>query len=585
MVIYLFKSTVATLLFCMLGTLLPAERANRSSELLLPNVLWIVTDDMRWDSVSAYNASPLAETPNLDALAGEGVLFTQAYCQAQVCAPSRQSFLTGTYPHQNGVYNFDKNHSDVPFWKPFISDYLKESGYQNGLFGKYGLLTVGEKDDGSFGYRDCSFLDAVVGMGTIRWFQMAALNGYGGGNEEGLWFPVPPEDQTPDEAYGLVRAHSWLMGGKPSGQILAGYNPREIGQHEEDAYGWFMKDWLKNHADQKRPAFIHFSTGFPHTPILPPESYATRFEEKVDKLLAVLPPIDEKEIASYGPQMRKIYNWTKTVGLSNEEHRKYIAHYYADVAYGDEILGRVIADFKAACGERPWMIIVHADNGFHIGEHGFGAKWTFYDESTHMPLIVSSSDKTTFPSGTVVDDLVELVDLLPTVLTFAGFNLDEKRFAHLPGRDLAGVIAGTVPELDYTLTQIGHFYGHRAGLRSKEWNFSMRTRPEGYTPGKDIDWAANADNFELEIQLFDLQNDPGERNNLANDSIYAEKLAELKAELIRRVLGPDRIEHNWHRDLGTKGYFSLPSRPKPKGQYGARKMKKLPFEDGIYIVP
>jgi arylsulfatase A-like enzyme len=538
---------------------------------------------MRWDAVSAYGASPLAETPNLDKLAEEGVLFTAAYCQAQVCAPSRHSFITGTYPHKNGVYAFEKNHKDVPFWKPFITEYLSEKNYQNGLFGKYGWHIMGKEPDGTYGHRYSPFYDAYVEMGAVRWLKMAAINGYGGGNE--IWNPAPPVGKTPDEAFGLLRAYSWEFNGKPSEQIIGGYNPREIGQHEEDAYGWFMKDWIKNRIDQTKPFFAHFNVGFPHTPILPPKEYALRFEKKVEQLLKELPPIDEKEIASYGPQMRHVYNWFKTVGLSDADQRKYIAHYYADCAYGDEILGRVIRDFKAACGDRPWLIVFHADNGFHIGEHGFGAKWTFYDQSTHMPLIVASSDKTAFPAGTVVDDPVELVDVVPTVLAFAGYDLNETRFSHLDGRDLAATIAGNVPPREYTLTEIGHFYGHRAGLRSKQWNFSMRTRPADMKIGQDYLWAARVDNSDLEIQLFDLVEDPEEKNNLANDPAHADTVAELKAELIRRVLDPDRIEYDWNKDLGTKSFWAYPYRPEDPKQYQLRKMKKLPFKNGEYLVP
>lgn len=100
------------------------------------------------------------------------------------------------------------------------------------------------------------------------------------------------------------------------------------------------------------------------------------------------------------------------------------------------------------------------------------------------------------------------------------------------------------------LIETGHLYGQRACLRTKEWAFSMRTRPEDFEIGKKYDWARNASDKELEMTLFNLKNDPNEIHNLADNPEVADLCGQMRNELQQRVLSKDRIEREWYLETG-----------------------------------
>jgi arylsulfatase A-like enzyme len=184
-------------------------------------------------------------------------------------------------------------------------------------------------------------------------------------------------------------------------------------------------------------------------------------------------------------------------------------------------------------------------------------KFTMYGESVRIPLIVASSNKSRFPPGTVYDGLVELVDIAPTILGFCGENLSDPRYIYLDGHDLAGLLGGRIPERHEVLVQSSHVCGHRALLRTKEWAFSMRTRPpdDEFQFGENYAWASRAPDAALEMTLFDLHNDPKELHNLADSPEHKDIRYRLRNRLQERVLGPDRVEYPWHKDMGQSPPF------------------------------
>jgi len=112
-----------------------------------PNILWIITDDQRSDSLACYNQATTGnaeselgyvESPNVDKLTAEGVLFTEAYCNSPACAPSRSSMHTGKYPHRCGMYGFRKAHQAADCSSRVVPEIMKEHGYQPSMFGKSG---------------------------------------------------------------------------------------------------------------------------------------------------------------------------------------------------------------------------------------------------------------------------------------------------------------------------------------------------------------------------------------------------------------------------------------------------------------
>jgi arylsulfatase A-like enzyme len=300
---------------------------------------------------------------------------------------------------------------------------------------------------------------------------------------------------------------------------------------------------------------------FAHSPITPPREIAQKFEQ-LDFEIPEFTDREKTEILAV-PQMKELYTSLRSDGMTNEEIKKMWAHMFAFCAYGDELVGRAVEAFKAFSEQqnRPWLIIYTSDQGAHIHHHGMIEKFTMYDVSVRVPLVVASSDKERFPPGRVYGGFVELVDIAPTLLAFAGEDLSEKRYDYLDGFDLADLIHSRVPEREEVLVQSSHICGHRALLRTREYAFSMRTRPpdDRYEFEENYRWACKASAEEVEMTLFDLRNDPRQLRNVSDLAEYREVRDLLRNRLQERVLGSDRVEYPWHRDTGQHPPFFEPT--------------------------
>lgn len=553
--------TVTLFLVVLLCPLVHCFGKEASSE--QPNVLLILTDDQNIDTVSAYGRNPLAATPNLDRLAKEGVRFDNAFCQAPQCVTSRRSIWSGQYPHHTGVYTFERSHWEKDFFRPGYPNMLRyEKGYTYALAGKEHTNFVRgwkprEKELPSYlaalGIKVPGFF-----LQDIRydfWRERPELKDpfyayemVDGKKVQRNKLDIPPSPGV-DEKYDLVRSYRRLR--KPLRELIyAGHNPRPEGETLDDYINRDFVLALEESRKEDRPLYIELDYKWAHSPILPPAEWAKRFEAMDFKIPEFTEA--EKALMLSTPQLKELYCSGRSNGMSEKEIKQMIADNFALCAYGDKLIGEAIGKFRALCEEqgRPWLIIYTSDQGAHLADHGIIDKFSMFDESIHVPFIVASSDKAKFPPGTVYDGLVELVDIAPTVLEFCGVDTSAERYHYLDGKDLARLISGKIPGRTSALVETGHLYGHRACLRTKEWAFSMRTRPEDFECGKDYDWAKKAAPQELEMTLFNLKSDPEEIHNLAGDPRYEEICAKMRSELQDRVLGSDRIEHEWFRESG-----------------------------------
>ena len=514
----------------------------------LPNILLIMSDDQNLDTVACYNRNPHAVSPSIDRLAEEGVLFEQAFANAPQCATSRLSIISGKYCHHNGMYNFDKSHDDTPFYKPALPSVLfDEKGYWKGLVGKghiYCLL----KDRYENGVRKYDLWDSTLGKSRNapdRDFYIYSKDENGKVHIESNVAPPPEEDAK----YGILRPYTFRH---PTERtiIVAGTSDRPRGSMMED---FILKDFrsmlarrLREQGDG-RPNFIDLSFTFPHTPILPPEDLVEKFE----KIAFDIPELSQKEresIRTQDPQMWNLIQQLDSYDMKPEEKLKVLQHYYAYCAFGDEYVGKAVDDFKLFCEKqnRPWMIIFTSDQGWHLHEHGLLGKFTMYDESVRVPLVIVSSDKQAFPPGTRYDGMVELVDLAPTILQFAGID-PRKHADNFDGVPLQDLMSGRHPPKDHILCETGHVFGHWGLYRTKEWAFSMKTRPKDLVYGEDMDWAKRQPAEELDMMLFNLKNDPEQKNNLAYHPEYKQIRDDFRKKLESDVLGSDRVEYDWKK--------------------------------------
>jgi len=548
-----------------------------------PNILWIVTDDQRPDSLACFNlattgqpTSPLGpvRSPGIDRLAKRGTLFTRAYCNAPSCAPSRAVMMTGRYPHHSGIYGFELAHERTENFKPLIPEVLKGVGYQTANFGKPGYYIFSRDKTWDFrGEFETSILPYFLekkGMTDIK-HDVTKKNGVSTRTE--VFYVEDKQGQireeprliedisrtfalTPGEKkLGIVRSLSFE---ENKAEILAGRCPRSQTRDDFilDAFLSFLAhpnaDYTASTGFRVRgartdqPKVVHLGFHFPHTPVIPPQAFRDQFPPSAYRI----PEFDVEELAALPPQLREYQRRWDSRGLSRSEQLLAIRDYYAFCAFGDTLVARAADAFQAFSEKegRPWVILyVCGDNGWHLGENGVMAKFGPYEKSTRQAILAISSDPSLFPRGKVVDRLVEFVDIAPTLYDLAGIDRTQAKWDYLDGRNLSAEALGQRPERDYVISEMDPGIGPRAAIRTKDFVFSMRVRPDGRKDDDEFRWALQANPADLEMALFDLRKDPLERQNLASSPRYLQVVENFREKLQKIVLG-DRTEADWTRE-------------------------------------
>ena len=548
-----------------------------------PNILWIVTDDQRPDSLGCFNLattgradSPLGpvRSPGIDRLAKRGTLFTRAYANAPSCAPSRAAMMTGRYPHHSGIYGFELAHERTENFKPLIPEVLKGVGYQTANFGKPGYYIFSRDKTWDFrGEFETSILPYFLeqkGMTDIK-HDVTKKDGVSTRTE--VFYVEDKQGQIREEprcieditrnfsltpvekSLGIIRSLSFQ---ENKGEILSGRCPRSQTRDDFilDAFLSFLAhpnaDYTASTGFRVRgartdqPKLIHLGFHFPHTPVIPPQAYRDQFSPSAYRI----PEFDVEELAILPPQLHEYQRRWDSSGLSRSEQLLAIRDYYAFCAFGDTLVARAADAFQAFSEKegRPWVILyVCGDNGWHLGENGVMAKFGPFEKSTRQAILAVSSDPSLFPRGKVVDRLVEFVDIAPTLYDLAGIDRTQAKWDYLDGRNLSAEASGQRPEREYVISEMDPGMGPRAALRTKEFVFSMRTRPPAGVQDKDFRWAVTAGADEVETALFDLRKDPLERRNVSADPAYARLVRLLRDKLEPIVLG-DRTEADWARE-------------------------------------
>ena len=551
-----------------------------------PDILWIVTDDQRADSISCYNRfaygtnnNPLGpvESPNVDRLAAEGVFFPNAYCQSPGCAPSRASMLTGRYPHHSGVYGFQPHHANSEHWKENLPQVLNKAGYQTFQAGKLGVRTLGwdgnrfnwKKSRGfqtAFRKRDTFFDNHLTEWTKAGHGRTGDVFYFPDGHTETVYTEGSPAEleqgKAIDRKLDILRWYAdWgalIIGGvspQPKERSRDGQYALQVAKYLGNANRTYTTDWgtEQQGPTTEKPLFAHVGFDFPHTPVLPPKEFRDRFKGHT----YTVPAFSMEEVLKNPPQLQLLYEKGKCDDFTDAAKQQMIQNYYAFCAYGDWAIGELVTAFKEYCAksERPWLIIyVCGDQGWHLNDHGKISKLSPWDTCMRTPMIVVSSDRSKYPPGKISEALAELVDIAPTVLAAAGVDTGTPSFSHLDGVDLAKVADGSQSR-DYVIGECDHQIGHRGYLRTKRFSFSMRTRPT-MEPGKDFKWALTASRKDVELALYDLRTDPLERNNVADDEQYVKVANWFRQKLQNILLGDGRVECAWTEGTTGKVYYS-----------------------------
>jgi len=459
-----------------------------------PNVLFLMTDQQRWDALGCVN--PIVKTPNLDALAARGIRFSQAICNAPMCVPSRYSMMLGLYPSQSGVrHNTNMCNTDDSLPLPVLPQRLQELGYRTAGFGKTHWF-VG------------SDLAPDVPVQTSRRGFEIRVQARGTDPKEMEPRATVMKLDAP-ETFARLGEETRPFGG--GGEGILGYvgctSEVPAAQHRE---GWLTQkalDFLENERDPGRPLFLYLSFDFPHPGFNVPAGYELLYD--IEDIPERPRPLWSKHRSGHAVFTRFPDEWERKTSL---QRRRATLRYYALCSYVDDLFGRVIARLDRLGELDDTFIIFLSDHGEMLGDrfHRF-SKYSLYEGSVRVPLIVAGAGVPERKRGTVDDRHAELVDVLPTLLRVARADVP----LELPGLDL---LSDARRPGGFAEMHGGGYEGLFGESSQRAPTYMWRTRNWKlilHLPGEVSGVALRLD--ELQGELYDLQNDPHEWINRFDD--------------------------------------------------------------------
>ena len=468
--------------------------SEQRNENLRPNILWICTDQQRYDTISALG-NPYVSTPNIDRLVEEGVTFTHAYCQSPICTPSRGSFLTGMYPsavHVNG--NGNEYFPDSP---PLVTRLLADAGYDCGLIGKLHLASAHRR------------IESRVNDGYRYW----------------QYSHAPRDDWETGHDYA-----DWV---RSKGQILGELTKSIDGVPAELHQTTWCAEKTIEFIRQERegPWLASVNIYDPHPPFNPPKTYRDMFNpadmpgplfresdlEQQKKLEAVdfqSKGRSPEELDIRSPILPLSPGTVDAGSVGGRDGRTLQAAYYAMIKLIDDVLARILATLEETGQRERTVIIFTSDHGETLGDHGLIQKGCrFYEGLVRVPLIFSLPGH--FEQDLRSDALVGLLDKAPTLLELAGLEIPDR----MQGRSLLPILRGEVSPDHHRDFVRCEFYD---ALDQPDGTFATMYRDRRY---KLVMYHGHAHG-----ELYDLEVDPDEFENLWDVS----SAQSLKVELMKR---------------------------------------------------
>jgi len=448
-----------------------------------------MTDQHRWDALGCVR--PNLKTPHLDALAARGIRFDQAVCQNPQCVASRYSLTTGLYPSQVGVRNNNQAiHCEEDLPVPTLFQRLQQAGY----------LTIGcGKTHWYMAQHEGR--DTPPPERTTRGFDWRYLGRKSGGTdaEPGA---VCFSDEAPEQMAWML-GYELDVGPRSGGESFAGY----MGCPAPYPGEGMREHWLTSKAleslhkaeNRDQPWHLYLSFDFPHAPLAVPSDYEDLYA------LDDIPDVERPP-----PGLARHYNmWhsdeivQRWRSLGEREQRQVWRRYFALCSYVDNQFGRIFTYLQETGQEENTLIVFTSDHGDSLGERDRFSKYSLYEASVRVPLIVAGAGVDPEQAGQVDHRAAELVDLVPTFLDAAGQRIPDE----LPGESLL--------RPSYRRGGFAEFHSH--GYDDILWApaYMWRTR----------DWKlvlyfdGNLDELRrhperIQGELFNLQDDPAEYVNL-----------------------------------------------------------------------
>jgi arylsulfatase len=450
-----------------------------------PNILLIMTDQLRYDAIGKTGG--WVNTPNIDRIAEEGMLFTQCLTNSPVCIPARVSLATGLYPHNTGICK-NVNDYDMPVHPTTWMQALQSAGYRTSLFGKTHLHHHGgdlrdrEHLMHAYGFDDMDEIGGprasmhVRSHMTEQWEQLGLLQAY-------------------IDDYKERYAKKPYMA-KPSSIPL---------EHYADVYvGRKACEYLEAY-DRDQPWFSMVSFGGPHEPWDAPEPYASMYDPKqMPKRLRRPDRCIDRSFGQLDILMSKDNPHSPV--MSEEEIASMRANYAGNVTLIDDQIGAILSVLERRGELDQTVIVFTSDHGEMNGDFGLIYKENFLNGSIRVPLIVRTPDT----RGSICDEMIELFDVGPTIVELAGVQWTGTHYA----RSLVPVIqmSTTAKHRKEALVEVHGEYL----LQDQQWKLALNRDGEPYL-------------------LYNLLDDPNELNNLISDPAHRTIVDRLQIRLLQRL--------------------------------------------------
>jgi arylsulfatase A-like enzyme len=453
---------------------------------------------MRWDAMGCAG-NRVIRTPHLDALAAGGVRFRWGFAPNPVCCPSRASLITGQYPHSHGVRD---NCFPLAAHLKTLPGLLREAGYRTVSVGKMHFEPI----DAPYGFERRRIAEDKSGSYDDHYRRYLADKGLRHLSPDVMW-------RKPD-----------------SGALLGMTSPLS----EEDYIdSWCGRETLEEiRRRDGRPFFLWLGFPSPHVPTDPPAPWATMYSAED----VIPPPVDPEEWKTKPPEQQP-----GRLRFDEKAIRHFLAHYYAMVSLIDKWVGAIVEALKETGQYENTLIVFSSDHGDYAGEHGKIFKGhCLYEGLLRVPFLLHWPAR--LARGQVSDSLVELVDVLPTFLDYAGVEIPWG----VQGRSLRPLLAGGEGKTESLREFAFAEYFYQKMVRTPEWKLI-------YYAGKPYG------------ELFNLKEDPHEFHNRYDDPACRKVRAELEQGLLDFLVATEHplpeAEDFWKNSLRKNSAYGGLSEP------------------------
>lgn len=452
-----------------------------------PNIIFLFTDDQRFDTIGALG-NPHIKTPNMDRLVRRGTTFTQAHIpggtHGAVCMPSRAMLFTG-----RSLFRIEHAGESIADDHTMLGEVLQKAGYNS--FG------AGKWHNGKTAY------NRNHNQGSSIFF----------GGMADHW-NVPMYDYDPSGEYRGKGRHI-KNPFKTNKTKTYPFDYRCQGRHSSEIITQSGIDYLKTR-DESVPFFLYLSFLAPHDPRTMPDEFLHMYNPESIAL-------PENFLRKYPFNNGGLGNRDEKLAAcprKPDEVRRHIAEYYGMISHLDHEIGRILDELEDQNLLENTLIILAGDNGLALGQHGLMGKQSCHEHSVRVPLIFSGPG---IPEDRQLDSFVYLFDIFPTLCEYTGIPVPET----VDGKSLLPLMRGEKESVRDDLYLI--YSRYQRGIKTEQF--------------KLIEYVLRGRH--LKTQLFDLENDPLEMENLASDPDYADTVESLRLRLAENRDSWEETQTHW----------------------------------------